>query len=266
MSWRDRGDDAKITIGHCLGSPIALASSNDLLGLTIAEGIEDALNAHQATGMGAWAAAGAGPMAVLADTVPTWMSTITVQVDGNADGRKGPRRWPTRLYERGDAELFARLNGRGAGEPLPRGERACLIAIAQHHNGVRREQLTVLTGYKRSSRHAYVQRLGERGCVSRDGERIVATPAGIATLGADYQPLPTGSALREHVLERLPEGERRILEFLIGHYPHAVDRPQIDAATNYQRSSRDAYLQRLGARELVEARGREVKASDHLFD
>jgi len=24
-----------------------------------------------------------------ADTVPTWMSTITVQVDGNADGRKG---------------------------------------------------------------------------------------------------------------------------------------------------------------------------------
>jgi hypothetical protein len=158
------------------------------------------------------------------------------------------------------------MNGRGAGEPLPRGERACLIAIAQHHNGVRREQLTVLTGYKRSSRDAYVQRLGERGCVSRDGERIVATPAGIATLGADYQPLPTGSALREHVLERLPEGERRILEFLIGHYPHAVDRPQIDAATNYQRSSRDAYLQRLGARELVEARGREVKASDHLFD
>jgi hypothetical protein len=51
--------------------------------------IEDALNAHQATGMGAWAAAGAGRMAVLADTVPTWMSTITVQVDGNADGRKG---------------------------------------------------------------------------------------------------------------------------------------------------------------------------------
>jgi hypothetical protein len=76
-SWRDRGDDAKITIGHCLGSPIALASSNDLLGLTIAEGIEDALNAHQATGMGAWAAAGAGRTAVLADTVPTWMSTIT---------------------------------------------------------------------------------------------------------------------------------------------------------------------------------------------
>jgi hypothetical protein len=78
-----------------------------------------------------------------------------------------------------------RMNG--GGEPLPKGERACLIAIAQNHNGVRREQLTVLTGYKRSSRDAYVQRLGERGYVSRDGERIVATPAGIATLGEDYQ-------------------------------------------------------------------------------
>jgi hypothetical protein len=53
--------------------------------------------------MGAWAAGGAGRMAVLADTEPTWMSTITVQVNG-ADGRKAPRRWPTRLYERGDAE------------------------------------------------------------------------------------------------------------------------------------------------------------------
>jgi hypothetical protein len=72
--------------------------------------------------------------------------------------------------------------------------------------------------------------------------------------------------LREHVLGRLPEGERRILECLIAHYPNAVERQQIDNATSYQRSSRDAYLQRLGARELVETRGREVKASDNLFD
>jgi hypothetical protein len=160
----------------------------------------------------------------------------------------------------------AMANGSGIGEHLPKGERTCLIVIAQHHNGVRREQLTVLTGYKRSSRDAYVQRLRERGYVEREEDRIVATREGITALGADYKPLPTGSALREHVLERLPEGERRILEFLIGHYPNTVERLQIDAATDYQRSSRDAYLQRLGARELVEARGREIKASDHLFD
>jgi uncharacterized protein len=124
----------------------------------------------------------------------------------------------------------------------------------------------VVTGYKRSSRDAYVQRLRERGYIGHEADRIVATRDGIAALGADYEPLPTGSALRQHVLERLPEGERRILEFLIGHYPNAVERQEIDAATGYQRSSRDAYLQRLGARELVETRGRDVKASDNLFD
>jgi hypothetical protein len=154
----------------------------------------------------------------------------------------------------------------GSGELLPKGERMCLVAIAQHPGGVRRQQLTVLTGYKRSSRGAYVQRLRERGYVGHDGDRIVATSDGIAALGAGYEPLPTGTALRQHVLGHLPEGERRILEHVIAHYPDAVERQHIDAATNYQRSSRDAYLQRLCARELVETCGREVKASQNLFD
>jgi hypothetical protein len=158
----------------------------------------------------------------------------------------------------------ARSNG--SGDLLPKGARACLVAIAQHPGGVRRQQLTVLTGYKRSSRDAYVQRLREKGYVGHERDRIVATLDGITALGADYEPLPTGTALREHVLGRLPEGERRVLECLIGHYPNAVERQHIDTATSYQRSSRDAYLQRLGARELVETCGREVRASDNLFD
>jgi uncharacterized protein len=54
---------------------------------------------------------------------------------------------PHKLIDKQSTPPAVRMNGRGAGEPLPRGERACLIAIAQHHNGVRREQLTVLTGY-----------------------------------------------------------------------------------------------------------------------
>jgi hypothetical protein len=53
---------------------------------------------------------------------------------------------PHRLIDKQDTPPAIRMNGRGAGEPLPGGERARLIAIAQHHNGLRREQLTVLTG------------------------------------------------------------------------------------------------------------------------
>jgi hypothetical protein len=187
---------------------------------------------------------------------------LAIAVPLKASGRP-PSSSPPRQFNGIQSVPPARLNGSGE---LPKGERKCLVAIAQHQNGVRREQLTVLSGYKRSSRDAYIQRLNERGYVSRDGDRMVATHAGITALGADYEPLPTGTALREHVLGRLPEGERRVLECLIGHYPNAVDRQHIDTATSYQRSSRDAYLQRLGARELVETRGHEVRASDNLFD
>ncbi len=155
--------------------------------------------------------------------------------------------------------------GDGAGEPLGKGERAILIAVAQHPDGVTREQLTVLTGYKRSSRDTYLQRLGANGYVEiRD--RIVATNGGIVALGPDYEPLPTGDALREYWLGRLPEGERRVLEAVIGYWPEPADRDAITEATGYKRSSRDTYLQRLGARELVTTDRGTVRAVDELFN
>ncbi|RWN58465.1 hypothetical protein [Mesorhizobium sp.] len=46
-------EPAKIMIGRSKGAPIVLAPLNDLLGLIVTEGIEDALSAHQATGLGA---------------------------------------------------------------------------------------------------------------------------------------------------------------------------------------------------------------------
>jgi hypothetical protein len=51
-------DRDKIMIGKSRGAPIVLAPVNDGLGLAIAEGIEDALSIHDATGLGAWAAGG----------------------------------------------------------------------------------------------------------------------------------------------------------------------------------------------------------------
>lgn len=155
---------------------------------------------------------------------------------------------------------------RNGHDVLPRGEKACLICAAQQNGGATREQLTVVTGYKRSSRDAYVQRLREKGYVEQQGDRVIATEVGIAALGGDYEPLPTGDALRDFHLQRLPEGERRVLELLIEAYPDAVARKAIDQATEYKRSSRDAYLQRLAARQLVINVGRsEVRASAELF-
>jgi hypothetical protein len=152
------------------------------------------------------------------------------------------------------------------GSTLPEGERRCLIAIAQHSNGTRRQQLTVLTGYKRSTRDAYIQRLRQREMVEIRGDRVVATDGGITALGSDFDPLPLGADLRERVLTGLPEGERRVLEVLIGHYPSGVSRDHIEKLTGFKRSTRDAYIQRLRTRELVDARAAgEVIASADLF-
>ena len=155
--------------------------------------------------------------------------------------------------------------GNGTGASLPKGERACLIAAAQHAEGVTRTQMTVLTGYKRSTRDAYIFRLREKGYVEA-GERIIATELGIAALGADYEPLPTGRALQDHWLSSLPEGERRILGLLIGAYPETVERRVLDDATGFKRSTRDAYLARLRNRELIELEGAAVRATEKLFD
>ena len=95
---------------------------------------------------------------------------------------------------------------------------------------------------------------------------MFATDAGRDAL-PDAEPLPTGAALRDYWLARLPEGERRILEVLIESYPAEMDREVVSEKTGYdKRSTRDAYIQRLGLKQLVVASRGEVKASDELFD
>ena len=148
---------------------------------------------------------------------------------------------------------------------LPPGELTVLTAIAQHPNGVTREQLSVLTAYKRSSRDTYLQKLRAAGYVDSSGDRIVATESGLAMLGGDFEPLPTGANLRAYWLGRLPEGERKVLAIILDAYPQSVAREAIDDQTGYKRSSRDTYLQKLRARELIIAGRHEVQASGMLF-
>lgn len=150
---------------------------------------------------------------------------------------------------------------------LPEGERKILIALAQYPKGCSRDQLSILTGYKRSSRDTYIQRLRGRGLADQEGSLVVATDDGIDALGNDFEPFPTGAALQTYWLDRLPEGERKVLEVILIAYPRAVAREEIDEETGYRRSSRDTYIQRLRARKLVEVAGRaEVKANSELFD
>lgn len=146
------------------------------------------------------------------------------------------------------------------------GERKILVAVAQYGT-LNRQQLTVLTGYKRSSRDTYLQRLQAKTFLDVAGSEVRITPAGLAVLGGDYEPLPIGQELQRYWLARLPEGERKILEVLLRAYPRGMERERMSEQTEYRRSSRDTYLQRLRARGLVEFIGRgEVRAHEALFE
>lgn len=150
-------------------------------------------------------------------------------------------------------------------DKLPTGEQKTLTALIQYPDGLRREQLTVLTTFARSTRDRYLQYLKAKGLVDSVGDRIVATDAGREAL-PNAEPLPTGKQLREYWLDRLPEGERNILAVLIGSWPKAVSREELSERTGYARSTRDRYLQYMTNKEIVDAGKGEVKASDDLFE
>jgi hypothetical protein len=101
-SDRDRAHPkGKISIGKCPGTPIVVSPFHDSNNaLVIAEGIEDALSAHDAMGIAAWAAGGASRMPALADTVPDYVDAINVLEDDNPAGRENTTKLIERLQER----------------------------------------------------------------------------------------------------------------------------------------------------------------------
>lgn len=94
---------------------------------------------------------------------------------------------------------------------------------------------------------------------------IEATTEGVAAV-PEIKPLPTGVELQEYWMERLPVGERALLEMLIVHYPQHVPRETLSVQTGYLKSSRDTYLKRMAAKGIVTfPKKGEVRASENLF-
>ena len=153
----------------------------------------------------------------------------------------------------------------GAGEKLPRAERALLTVLAQHRAGRTRVQLAVLSGYsiKSSSFANALGALRSAGYATK-GEPIRATEAGIAVLG-DWEPLPTGDALRFYWLDQLPKAERSLLHACFN-APEPLTKEALAQASGYSvtSSSFANALGRLRSLELV-SRGSEIHANEDLF-
>jgi hypothetical protein len=79
----------KLFIGRgSSGWPIVVGPANDLLGLAVCEGIEDALSVHQATGLGAWAGGCANRMPALVERIPDHIEAVTIFAHSDAHGRR----------------------------------------------------------------------------------------------------------------------------------------------------------------------------------
>jgi Fic family protein len=141
------------------------------------------------------------------------------------------------------------------------------FAVAQY-GSIKRDTITVLTGFKRATRDAYIDRLRKRDFVAAPrGGQVTITEAGRAALPDNFEPLPTGERLRQYWLDRLPEGERRIMEVMLPFGSEQVDRESLSVATGYKRATRDAYLQRMRSKKIVEDADRGfVRLSANLFD
>jgi hypothetical protein len=86
-----------------------LAPPNDLLGLAITEGIEDALSAHVATGLGAWAAGAASFLPALAAVIPSYVECITIVADSDPDGERHAAELASRLKQQSRAVRLVRF-------------------------------------------------------------------------------------------------------------------------------------------------------------
>jgi hypothetical protein len=103
------GDKPKIMVGPSSGFPIVLAPPNDMLGLAVTEGIEDALSIHEATGLGAWAAGAAGRLPKLAARIPAWIDCVTIAAHADPPGEKGALELAEALARRGIETLVEGL-------------------------------------------------------------------------------------------------------------------------------------------------------------
>ena len=91
------GDKIKIMIGSSGGSPIVIAPVNDLGGLAVAEGIEDALSVRDVCGLGVWASGAASRLPALADAVPDYVESVSILVDTDEAGARNSNELARRL-------------------------------------------------------------------------------------------------------------------------------------------------------------------------
>jgi hypothetical protein len=151
---------------------------------------------------------------------------------------------------------------------LGRAHRAILTVLAQFPDGRTKRQVAMLTGYsgKGGGFNNALSSLRSGGLIGR-GEPIRITEAGIAAIGTDWEPLPTGHALAEHWIAQLGRAEGLVLRALLDAWPSSLTKEEIAEQTGYAASGGgfNNALSRLRTLELIEGRG-DMRADETLAE
>jgi hypothetical protein len=146
--------------------------------------------------------------------------------------------------------------------------RTFLTALAQHPRGLTKGQLLIHAGYASSGPVSTAFSDMKRAhWTHQAGPLVVITQEGLTALGP-FEPLPTGKALREKLLNDPGRGpmERAFLKAIFDVYPEAVAKGEILRQTGYASSgpvsTTFAKLVRLGWAKPDRAG---LKASDEFF-
>lgn len=108
---KDEQGNSKITVGPGHNYPLIVAHVPGCAVLFISEGIEDALSAHQAINVDAWAAGAANRLPGMAEHVPAHIKTVIIQQDDNKAGRAGTAELAEALAARGVAVRISEGSG-----------------------------------------------------------------------------------------------------------------------------------------------------------
>ena len=150
---------------------------------------------------------------------------------------------------------------------LGRAHRAILTVLAQFPEGRSKRQVAMLAGYsaKGGGFNNALSALRSSGLIGRDREYLRPTAEGIAALGDDWEPPPTGAALIEHWLGLLSRAEAMALRVLLDAYPATLTKAEIAERAGYAADGGgfNNALSRLRTLELIDGY-RDIRADETL--
>lgn len=155
------------------------------------------------------------------------------------------------------------------GARLSKAQKAIATALAVHGT-LSMRQIGLHTGYahKSGSFANNLSALRTRGLIEGTGQAIMLTDAGFTALEVNggYDPLPTGRALVDWWLNRLPKAQAAMLGELLAVYPHPLSVDELADRTGYAAGSGSFSNNRskLNVAELIHGDRHALYAADTL--